>query len=163
MSASDLLPLPQYKHLPGKNARPSDDLLESIAAQASESTDNSNFRSNIAWRYGIRLFNEGFYWETHEVLEAVWMNAAPNSRERHLVQGVIQMANARLKSLLDQPKACKRLSTLASGCIARAYPQYLERDERETLLLMGLEASAMRSAAAECEHQDIKLRLEFGH
>ena len=162
MSASDQLPLPHYKHLPGKNARPNDDLLESIAAQASESTSDSNFLGNIAWRYGIRLFNEGYYWETHEVLEAVWLNAVPNSREKHLVQGVIQIANARLKSLLNQPKACGRLSALASECITRAYPAHLRKDGQKTLLLMGLEANAMRLAALECANSEVSISLQSG-
>ena len=84
-------PLPDYKHLPGKNARPDDGLLESIAHSASAVTDDASYRSNVAWLYGIRLFNNGFYWEAHEVLEAVWNNAAPNSREKHLVLSLIHI------------------------------------------------------------------------
>jgi len=73
-------------------------MLESIAQSANAVTNDASYQSNTGWLYGIHLFNHGFYWEAHEVLEAVWNNAAPNSREKHLVQGVIQIANAQLKA-----------------------------------------------------------------
>ena len=95
------LPLPSDKHLPGMNARPTDDLLERIAADKSASVLEQASRHNVPWGYGIRLFNDGYFWEAHEVFEAVWQLAPPNSRERYLVQCVIQISNARLKLALD--------------------------------------------------------------
>jgi len=156
-------PLPDYKHLPGKNARPDDGLLESIAHSASAVTDDATYRSNAAWLYGIRLFNNGFYWEAHEVLEAVWNNAAPNSREKHLVQGVIQMANAQLKASLEQTKAADRLQKLAAECITRAYPRGISdyaTDVSEELLL-GLECQEMQTATAQCDQSDAVIILKL--
>ena len=158
-------PLPDYKHLPGKNARPDDGLLESIAHSASAVTDDASYRSNVAWLYGIRLFNNGFYWEAHEVLEAVWNNAAPNSREKHLVQGVIQMANAQLKASLEQTKAADRLQKLAAECITRAYTGGNGNSGCGTNvsanLLLGLESSQMHAAAARCSQMDTALTLDL--
>ncbi len=115
------LELPQYKHLPGSNPRPDCSYLESIARQAHSLTEHNTANTNIAWHYGIRLLNNGYYWEAHEVLETVWMNALPNSRERFLLQAVIHLANARLKANMGRHQAVSRLSALAMGCLERAY------------------------------------------
>jgi len=119
----DSLPLPSYRHLPGQNPRPDADFLDTIIEQASALTTDKTASTNVAWLYGLRLIDEGYYWEAHEVLEAVWNNAAPNSRERHLVQAVIQIANARLKTSLQQSKAANRLTILARESIERAFGQ----------------------------------------
>ena len=162
-SLPDTEPLPGYKHLPGKNARPVDGLLEAIAETASAVTKDASYRSNAAWLYGIRLFNNGFYWEAHEVLETVWNNAAPNSREKHLVQGVIQMANAQLKASLEQTKAADRLQKLAAECITRAYARGISdcaTDVSEELLL-GLECKEMQTATARCDQRDVVIILKL--
>ena len=115
------LPLPSSKHIPGQTERPDMELLEKIAGRALAPTLDQSAPDNPAWNYGIRLFNAGYYWEAHEVLEAVWMNALPNSRERYLVQGVIHVANARLKLKMAQPRATGRLYQLAQECFADAF------------------------------------------
>ena len=166
-SSPDAIPLPTYKHLPGKNARPEDGLLESIAHNANDPTLDATHQTNTAWQYGIRLFNNGFYWETHEVLEAVWNNAAPNSREKHLVQGVIQIANAQLKASLNQEKAAARLQKLAAECITRAYPDgginkiSTQKTPDTDKCLLGLESSLLHEAAAQCKQIDAEIKLQL--
>ena len=76
---------------------------------------------NVPWLYGTRLFKSGFFWEAHEVWEAVWLRAAPNSRERFLLQGMIHLTNAFLKQKCGQVKAAQRLKTLAEECFVRAF------------------------------------------
>lgn len=137
------VPLPMMAHVPGTNERqPELAMLEAIAAQASKSTSDATSDENPAWAYGLRLLRNGFYWETHEVLEAVWMNAAPNSRERHLVQGVIHIANAALKVRMDRSDAARRLCELADECIERAFPPAQSSE------LMGLNAGLLIGAIA---------------
>jgi hypothetical protein len=43
----------------------------------------------------------------------VWIKAQPNSRERLLVQGFIQLANACLKVEMLRPRAAQRLGAIA--------------------------------------------------
>ena len=115
------LPLPVYRHVPGSNARHDDRLLEQVCDMALAVTRDADWQDNVAWLYGLRLLDEGFHWEAHEVLERVWMNAPPNSRERHLVQGIVQLANARLKACDGREKAVLRLLAIASECLDRAF------------------------------------------
>ncbi|PWE34380.1 hypothetical protein DDZ14_01350 [Maritimibacter sp. 55A14] len=95
--------------------------MDGVIAEAPAVTRDAGHGSNIVWTYGRRLIAEGFYWEAHEVLEPVWMNAPPNSRERHMVQAVIHLANAGLKRRMGKPRAAARLDALAAECAGRAF------------------------------------------
>ena len=54
------------------------------------------------------------------MLEPVWMASAPNSRERYLVQAIIQIANASLKAELGKPRAAAKLVAIAEGLLGRS-------------------------------------------
>lgn len=130
--------LPRQAHFPGVTPGPEHQLLAPIVAQADHVTTSATAHSNVAWRYGLRLYNGGFYWEAHEVLERVWMNAQQNSREQQLVQGVIHLANAGLKQALGRDRAVQRLLRLAGSCFDRAFQSMDEP-------LMGLTATVLPS------------------
>jgi predicted metal-dependent hydrolase len=72
-----------------------------------------------ALRAGIAFLHAGFFWESHEVLEPVWM-ALPEGPARQMAQALIQLANARLKDRMGRPRAAARLRALASGHLAQA-------------------------------------------
>jgi len=139
-------PLPAYRHLPGQNARPTDALLESIASQASSLDASGDVSQNAPWCYAIRLYNEAYFWEAHEVLEALWNCARPNSRERYLLQCLIQLSNARLKLELGQTKAAKRLKQHASDCFDRAFSQHAKP-------LLGIRPTELAMAIDLCDSQ----------
>ena len=63
-----------------------------------------------ALRYGIALNDAGYFWESQEVLEAVWAAAPQGGRERILLRACIQIANANLKLRMQKPHATARLS-----------------------------------------------------
>jgi hypothetical protein len=140
MCAVDL-PLPPYRHIPGLNARPEGALFDAVKSDGTQ-----------AWFYGIRLFNSGFYWEAHEVLEAVWLNALPNSRERYLVQAVIQLANGLLKEAMGRPNARRRLAGLARKQIVEAFPEGAGQ-------VMGISAAEALAAADNLAAGDAGIRL----
>lgn len=55
------------------------------------------------------------------------MNAAPHSAERYLLQGLIQLANARLKFAMKRDRAGGRLVGIAAGLLEHA--DYAARGE----------------------------------
>ena len=118
---AETLELPSHKHVPGRNERHPEGFLDPIINLAHEVTVSDTAATNIGWLYGLRLLKEGYYWEAHEVLEAVWIRATPNSREKYLVQAVIHVANAAIKDRMEMPKAAIRLAALAEECVAQAY------------------------------------------
>lgn len=113
-------PRPPYAHIPGRNSRHDPAVFQAVKAATPSETKAASAVDNPAWRFGLELFAEGFYWECHEVLEPVWLGARPNSREREVVQAVIQLANARLKLVMDRPKAAARLAEIAAGHLRAA-------------------------------------------
>lgn len=121
-------PLPLEPYLPGLTKRPDgDDDVHRVAAMAPDPTDPKAWRENAAYLAGFRLYNAGFGWEAHEVWEPVWMHAAPHSAERYLLQGLIQLANARLKFAMKRDRAGGRLVGIAAGLLEHA--DYAARGE----------------------------------
>lgn len=115
------IPLPLYAYVPGISSRHDEGFLDHVKELASAITLNEEAKGNVAWLFGIRLFENEFFWECHEVLETVWMNALPNSREKQLVQGLIHLSNAALKIRMQRLDASRRLLDLAEQCFQEAF------------------------------------------
>lgn len=111
------IPLPPSPHIPGRTPRPESGAFIKIADRAPDPTDPEKWRDNEAWLAGFDLYRAGYFWEAHEVWEPVWMNAGPNSPERRLAQGLIQLANACLKLVMERPRAALRLLDHAVECL----------------------------------------------
>lgn len=107
---------PAHAYIPGKTPRHDEDAFEHLTATATLGMSVDELSKSAAFLGGLRYLNGGFYWEAHELFEPVWMALPDPSRERALVQGLIQIANGFLKLEMDRPKAAGRL-----GGIARAH------------------------------------------
>ncbi|MFZ7089957.1 DUF309 domain-containing protein [Primorskyibacter sp. 2E233] len=120
---------PPHAYVPGQTPRHDDALFEPFK-QVAEPLEQS-----LAWQMGLRFLDEGFYWEAHELLEAVWMAAPANSGQKCLVQGVIQLANARLKARMGKANAVARLlkqaRTLMDEGFARSGAPLMELGEKD--------------------------------
>jgi uncharacterized protein len=112
--------LPPHAHRPGRNARHPDDRFDAIKASVAPGMDAGRLAATEAWTAGWRYLEAGYCWEAHEVWEAVWMACPPNSAEKQMLAGLIQVANARLKLAMGMPAAAKRILTLAQGHFAEA-------------------------------------------
>ncbi len=101
--------LPCRRHIPASGSTPDRALLDAAKALTPPRIGEETWQDAPAYAYGLHLYLHGFFWEAHEVWEAVWLATAPNSQERHLLAGLIQLANACLKLEMAQPKAALRL------------------------------------------------------
>lgn len=101
--------MPPHVYIPGKTARHPDTLFDVIKQSVTPGLPPDQLHHTQAWMAGMAYLEAGYFWECHEVLEAVWMQTREQSAERDMVQAVIQLANARLKLLMDRPKAAARL------------------------------------------------------
>lgn len=113
-------PLPSQPHVPGKSERPTVSPAFDAAAAAPAYTVDQMWPENVTYLYGIDLYQSGFFWEAHEVWEPVWLRSAGNSRERLLVQGLIQLSNACLKIAMERPDAAARLLAIARDKVSEA-------------------------------------------
>ncbi len=103
------LPLPRWIYTPGKTAAPDDQTLaraKSLVPSRFESFVPFNHPALI---FGLALNDAGFFWESHEILEAVWQAAPMGGRDRILLRACIQIANAGLKHRLGRARAVDRL------------------------------------------------------
>ena len=114
------LPLPRWAYVPGETADAEadhDTLWQAMALVP------SRFRGFVparhpALRYGIALNDSGYFWESQEILEAVWAAAPQGGRERMLLRACIQIANANLRLRMQKPRAAARLLREALGELA---------------------------------------------
>ena len=116
----DTFALPDRPHLPGINARPEGGPVADAAADARRAFDPAAWSASAAYLYGFDLTAGGFFWEAHEVWEPAWARCLPNSRERAVLRGLIQCANAGLKSAMGRHGATTRLLRLAETDFAEA-------------------------------------------
>lgn len=101
--------LPPYPYVPGRNARHPEDWFDTIKASVSSDVALSALGQTQAWQAGLVYFNAGYFWECHEVVEAVWLCTPDGSVEREMTQALIQLANARLKLRMQKYRAVARL------------------------------------------------------
>jgi hypothetical protein len=87
-SAAGNLALPQWAYVPGETAEAAadhDTLWQAKALVPSRFRDFVPAR-HPALRYGLSLNDHGFFWESQQILEAVWAAAPQGGRERILLR-----------------------------------------------------------------------------
>lgn len=116
---ADQQPLPAWQYVPGKNQRHEEGFLDCIISQSPDEFEQ--VPQSVPWYFAKRLLQGAYFWEAHEVLEALWMQAPQNSREKSLLQGIIHLANGALKERMGRERAMERLKKEAELCFDRAY------------------------------------------
>lgn len=91
------------------------------------------------YRDGIRLFNQGLFFDAHEVLEDVW-RAAPEE-ERKFLQGLIQVAVALHHHSKGNTAGARSVMARASRNLSR-YPEQFG----------GIQLSLLCGALAQWQH-----------
>jgi hypothetical protein len=104
------LVLPRWAYVPGETAEAEAD--HDTLATARKLVP-ARFRGYVparhpALRYAFVLNTSGYFWESQEILEAVWAAAPQGGRERTLLRACIQIANANLRLRMQKPHAAAR-------------------------------------------------------
>ena len=115
--AAGNLPLPRWAYIPGETADAVADYetLAQIAVLVPPRFRGYVPARHPALRYGITLNDRGYFWESQEILEAVWAAAPQGGRERILLRACIQIATANLRLRMQKPHAAARLLREALG------------------------------------------------
>jgi hypothetical protein len=106
--------LPDHAYIPGRTARHPEGWFDALRATSRADMSVDQIIKSDAWLVGIAYFEGAFFWEAHEVWEAVWL-ALPEGDERRFVQAAIQLANAGLKARMLRPNAVGRLLQIVSA------------------------------------------------
>ncbi|WP_245277861.1 DUF309 domain-containing protein [Mesorhizobium sp. L48C026A00] len=118
MSRTRLLPeksLPRYAYLPGKYPHPvRNPLGHSYRSDPATVAVGEALGSDV-FRWGIDLFNHGYYWEAHEAWEPLWQAAKQSAQHRLFFKGLILLAAAGVKIREGKRVAAARHATRAAG------------------------------------------------
>jgi hypothetical protein len=111
------LPLPRWAYVPGvaADADADYDTLAQVMALVPPRFRDFVPARHPALRYGLVLNDHGFFWESQQILEAVWAAAPQGGRERILLRACIRIAAANLKLRMQKPHAAARLLGDAQG------------------------------------------------
>jgi len=140
------LPLPDHAYVPGQTARHPDGAFSALCATAVKAKSQAELMRSDAWRVGLAWLDKGYFWEAHELLEPVWAALPQNSPERRLVQALIQIANAGLKTRMDKPKAVRKILEKARSLLSECGAG--ERQE-----IMGIDLDAVHARMSRIETQ----------
>ncbi len=103
------LALPRWTYVPGRGGGPDRDTLDAVKVSVPPRFDRVVPADHPALIYGLTLNDKNFFWECHEILEAIWKAAQQGGRDKILLRACIQIANANLKQAMGQPHAAARL------------------------------------------------------
>ena len=111
------LPLPRWAYLPGEadEAAADYETLAQVTALVPSRFGGHVPARHPALRYALRINDHGYFWESQEILEAVWAAAPQGGRERILLRACIQIATANLRLRMQKPTAAARLLGEALG------------------------------------------------
>ena len=109
---------PPHAYIPGQTPRHPEDLFDPVKSSVRRGMSPEDLAVSEAWQTGLHYYRTGYFWEAHEVLEAVWLATGPNSVERRMVQAVIQLSNAALKARMGRTNATRRLCNIAAAHLA---------------------------------------------
>ncbi|KAA0070500.1 DUF309 domain-containing protein [Tardiphaga sp. P9-11] len=109
VTVTPYLALPRWPYRLGQQTKADHDTLALAKALVPMRYAGFVPADDPALRYGLALNDAGFFWEAHEILEAVWKVAPQRGRDRILLRACIQVANANLKLSLQRPRAAYRL------------------------------------------------------
>lgn len=116
LSAGDL-PLPRWAYVPGvsEHERADFETLAQVTALVPPRFNGYVPARHPALRYGIALNDRGYFWESQEILEAVWAAAPQGGRERILLRACILIATANLRLRMQKAHVATRLLGEALG------------------------------------------------
>ncbi|WP_244640442.1 DUF309 domain-containing protein [Aureimonas glaciei] len=75
--------------------------------------------SSESYRWGVDLFNHGYYWEAHEAWEPLWLAAKQSTPHLLFFKGLILLAAAGVKIREGKPTPARRHAGRAASLFRR--------------------------------------------
>ena len=105
--------LPTYRFLPGLTPHPRRDPLGHSFAEPEPRPrpfEQHQWSTSADSLYAVDLYNFGYWWESHEVLEGLWHACGRTTTAGNYFQALIQFAAAHLKRALGNETAARNLA-----------------------------------------------------
>jgi predicted metal-dependent hydrolase len=106
-----------------------------------------------ALKWGIDLFNHGYYWEAHEAWEPLWLAAKGKDDDRALFKGLVMLAATGVKV-----REGKRMAALRhAGKAAHALRQLPQEPQAHLLDQIGIPPHALAGLAEAASRFPVEL------
>lgn len=147
---------PPYTYIPKRTPHPVSDPVGHSFGVPSPPLPSplADWRQSVEYRHGIDLFNHGYYWEAHEVWEGLWHAAGRVGPLAQVLQGLIKLAAAGVKTTAGSEQGRQRHSRRAAELFAQAAaaaPAVQTILERATGLSAEQLAEWARTAASDAD------------
>lgn len=108
--------LPPYAFVPGRNPHPKSNKDGHLYGKPEEEYKKiDNHSDSEHYLYGIDLFNNGFYWEAHEVWEGLWNAHKREGFKAEFLKALIKLAAAGVKVKQGQERGIQDHSLAAQS------------------------------------------------
>jgi hypothetical protein len=115
--------LPSYRFVPGLYPHPIRDpdghSHRSIRAQVHPFWKPEEWPGLERYLHGVDLFNRFYFWEAHEVWEALWKSHPPASDPAQFIQGLINLSASFLKLHMGAVPSSQKLWEAAESRLRR--------------------------------------------
>jgi len=120
--------LPAYRFVPGLHPHPIRDprghSYRAVRAQVHPHWTPDQWKTLEAYLRGVDLFNRFYFWEAHEVWEALWKSHPPQADPAQFIQGLINIAASFLKLHMQEAAPARKLWRAASDQLSRFRDQH---------------------------------------
>lgn len=126
-----LLTLPPYPFIPGRAPHPRRDPAGHSFGRPEPAPPHfppDRWRDDEAYLFGVDLANRAYWWESHELWEALWHHVPPECTQAQFLQGLIQVSAANIGRFLGRPDGPRRLTGEAAGrleSVAARHDRYM--------------------------------------
>jgi hypothetical protein len=137
-------PLPPYTYVPGRSPHPIRDPrghMHGVAHPIATPLDPARWRDCAEYRWGIDLFNAGYYWEAHEAWESVWHAVGREGGVADFLKGLIKLTAAGVKLYEGRPAGVTRHLRRAAALLEGA-----TREPVDATVIAGLDLSNILTA-----------------
>ena len=123
-------PLPAYRFIPGRRPHPTRSPRGHSyhAPEIPGKLDPEEWRSCENYLFAIDLFNHHYFWETHEALEPLWIDAGRDSPAGRFLQGLIKVSAALLKQKMGNQDGALSHATSGGARLCSAPGEFLGID-----------------------------------
>jgi hypothetical protein len=95
------IPFPAYAFVPGRHPHPvthPDGHSYGLPEASLPEPDAESLNRNLHFRFGMDLFNHGYYWEAHETWEGLWLASGRRGKLADFLKALIRLAAAGVKA-----------------------------------------------------------------
>ena len=154
---------PPYTYVTGKYPHPHSDPRGHSFGQSPQRVEPpsaENWRDCDAYLWGLDLFNHGYYWEAHELWEAVWMACGRKGASADFFKSLIKLAAAGVKAREGRVAGVRLHARRALALLQQARVAVLASQSAAPPRLFGLALDELIELAEACRDRAVELAAE---